>query len=725
MSDKRKIDPELFNTFVDDTLEEISVVENQLIKLEKSPEDHELINSILRPIHSAKGNCSFFGLSDGKKLAHTTEDVLNCALNNKNVITPELTNIFIKCIDLIQKILKNVRDGGDELDGITEKYNTTLRELEEHRDQALDQSFKPAAILEKLNSIQSEIKGLSGKHAQDLTDVISIISKLDHEEASGSSPRQIVSAAMQDIRNIFTGSMECALNQEKSDNVGELLNTISTNCENTPAEEYIKEALEQYKNITSSLGFEPFLAEIIEEQFVKLDEVIGQIPDKSEETDSEINPEDSYDFTSTDRFELTQDEINALLVKRYKSEAKEEEEEHENLESSRTMRVSEHSVDHFLESVGKLIVVREMYNNFNKKIATCKDTHELQKQLKRINETFYQLSERLNDSVMEIRKISVSSLMQKVPRIVRDVANTKGKKIQVQLVGEDTLIDKRLIEILDAPMIHIIRNAADHGIESPETRIDCGKPEEGRITVEFSLKSDNVILTISDDGGGLDFNSIMEKAISMDLLDPGIELTPKEKESLIFLPGLTTSSTVTEISGRGVGMDVVKRNIEDAGGKISIETSPGHGTVFTIKLPQAVMTQIITGYVVRIDNNQYILPMENIHEVFRLPESKINCVTGKGMCVKRRNQLMSVIRPFSPYEYTYSADDMVCLVTFDTGKQLVALHIDDAVGVQRVVLNKVKGLNVQSDIFTASAIMGDGAIAMVIEPKAIWQSKVN
>lgn len=724
MGEKRKIDPELFNTFVEDTLEEISLVENHLIKLEKSPDNHELINSILRPIHSAKGNCSFFGLTNGKKLAHVAEDVLNCALKNKNVITQEIISTFIKCIDLIQSILKNVRDGGDELDGIDTKYDEVFAVLEETRDKSLDQSFRPEHILEKLYSIQSELSGISEKHAQDLTDVIGEISKFSNAGSSGEkTPRAVVQEAIQDVRNIITASMESALSKESSDNVGQLLNIIAENCENTSAEPIIREAQGQYKNITEAVGFEPFLSEIIEEQFVKLLEVIEEIPDKAAEAES--NPEDNYDFSSLDRFELTQDEINDLLLKRYKSEEDDDVEE-EAHESSRSMRVSETSIDHFLESVGKLIVVREMYNNLQRKTAMDTMDHtELQKQLKRINETFYQISERLNDSVMEIRKVPVSGLMQKVPRIVRDVANDGDKLIQVQLIGEDTLIDKRLLQVLDGPMIHIIRNAADHGIETPEVRTRQGKPEEGKITVECSLNTDNVILTISDDGRGLDYDAILQKAISMDLVAPGVELSEKEKEALIFLPGLTTSSKVTEISGRGVGMDVVKKNIEDAGGKIIIESAVSRGTIFTIKLPQAVMTQIITGYVVRVGGNLYILPMESVNEVFRITTSQINSVTGRGMCVKRRNQLYSVIRPFEPFIYEYNLDQQISLVSLKTRKETIALHVDEAIGVQRVVLNKVKGLNVQSNIFTASAIMGDGAISMVIDPKFIWESKVN
>ena len=725
MGDKRKIDPELFNTFVDDTLDEISVVENQLIKLEKSPDNHELINSILRPIHSAKGNCSFFGLENGKKLAHVAEDVLNCALKNKNVITNELISTFMQCIDLIHKILSNVRDGGEELDNIAAKYNEVFAVLEETRDKSLDQSFRPEHILEKLSAIQSELNGVSEKHAQDLTDVISEISKFKQPDSNGTkSPRDIVLEAVQDVRNIITASNESALSKEDSDNVGQLLNTILDNSENTAAEPIVKEALEQYKNITEAVGFEPFLSEIIEEQFVKLQDVIEEISDKASEKDD--NPEDGYDFSSLDRFELTQDEINDLLLKRYKSQEDDSEDTEEAHESSRNMRVSETSIDHFLESVGKLIVVREMYNNLHRKsVSGSMNDEEMQKQLKRINDTFYQISEKLNDSVMEIRKVPVSGLMQKVPRIVRDVANDGDKLIQVQLIGEDTLIDKRLLQSLDGPMIHIIRNAADHGIESPETRKSMGKPEEGRITVEFALNAESVIVTVSDDGRGLDFDAILQKAISMDLVQPGIELSDKEKENLIFLPGLTTSSKVTEISGRGVGMDVVKKNIEDAGGKIFIESAVSRGTTFTIKLPQAVMTQIITGYVVRVGENLYILPMESVNEIFRITTSQINSVTGKGMCVKRRNQLFSVIRPFEPFEYQYSLDQQISVVLLHSGKETVALHVDEAIGVQRVVLNKVNGLNVRSNIFTASAIMGDGAISMVIDPKFIWDSKVN
>ena len=734
MGDKKKIDPELFNTFVEDTLEEINQVEGYLIKLEKKPDDHELINAIMRPIHSTKGNCSFFGLQKGKELAHVYEDVLNCALKNKNVITSDLISTFIKTIDLIKRLLSNVQDNKDELDGISQKYNQALEVLVEARDRARDENFNPHAILEKLELIESELQGVSEKHAKDLTEVIGILLRAESNEAKNAGVHSQINELIQDMRNIFTAAMECALEEEQSELVGEKLKSLKELTDNTPAEEIINEAIEQYVNITASVGFEPFLAEIIEEQFVKLEQIIDEIPDQpaadaeDEEPKSDEEREDEYDFTSIERFELTQDEINDLLVKRYsQSEDDDDEEdlEEEHRESKRSMRVSEESIDNFLDSVGNLIVVREMYNNLSRKITKDSDIIEFQNHFKRINATFFQLSEKLNDAIMEIRKVSVAGLTQKVPRIVRDVAETKNKIINVELEGENTLIDKRLIEVLDAPLIHITRNAADHGIESPEARLAAGKTEGGNIKVSFGLRGDDVEVIIKDDGNGLNFDAIRNKAIEMDLLDPNITLSEEDQKNLLFLPGLTTSQNVTEISGRGVGMDVVKKNIEEAGGKIKIETKQGEGTQFTIILPQAVMTQIINGYVIRIENNQYILPMEEVHEVFCIPGDKITTVTDKGMCVKRRNQLLSIIRPFSPYDYQYSSSELIPLVALHCRGQLVALHIDEAVGVQRVVLNKVKGLTVASEIFTASAIMGDGRISMVINPTHIWESKVN
>ncbi len=734
MSDKKKIDPELFNTFVEDTMEEIRHVEGYLIKLEKNPDDHELINAIMRPIHSTKGNCSFFGLQNGKKLAHVSEDVLNCALKNKQVITSELISTFIKTIDIIKKLLGNVQSGKDELEGISKKYHDALAVLEDARDRARDEKFDPQAVLEKLGSIEKELEGISDKHAKDLTEVIEMLVNTGGIETAETGIHSQIKELIQDMRNIFTAAMECALDEEQSDQVGEKLKSLKEITDDTAAEELINEAVEQYANITASVGFEPFLAEILEEQFVKLEQIIDEIPDKKEdlpqaEEKSDQEREEEYDFTSMDRFELTQDEINELLLKRYSTpdeiEEPEGEVDEEYHEAARSMRVSEESIDKFLESVGNLIVVREMYNNLSRKITQDSEISDFQNHFKRINETFFQLSEKLNDSVMEIRKVSVSSLMQKVPRIVRDVAETRGKKVNVVLEGEKTLIDKRLLEVLDAPLIHIIRNATDHGIELPEDRINSGKSEEGNIKVVCQLNGDDVEIKITDDGKGLNYPAIIQKAIEMGLLKPDIDLSEDEKKNLLFLPGLTTSQNVTEISGRGIGMDVVKKNIEEAGGKITIESESGKGTEFIITLPQAVMTQIINGYVIRIENNQYILPMEEVQEVFCVTGSQINTVTDKGMCVKRRDQLLSIIRPFSPYNYNLSSDEVIALVAMQCKGQMVAIHIDEAVGVQRVVLNEVKGLKIASNIFTASAIMGDGRISMVINPNFIWESKVN
>jgi len=387
-------------------------------------------------------------------------------------------------------------------------------------------------------------------------------------------------------------------------------------------------------------------------------------------------------------------------------------------ESGKSMRVAEDDIDNFLGYVGELIVTGEMYNHLQGSLSKSGLNTGLAMEFKRLNETFDTLSCNLQNSIMDIRKVPIRTVLQKAPRIIRDIAAANGKEIKVELVGEDTKVDKRLIEILDGPLTHMVRNAADHGIESPEDRQSAGKARQGTVRLAATETEEDIVLTISDDGKGIDLEAIKAKAAKLGIIKPDESLAEEQLIEMLFASGVSTAEKVTEVSGRGVGMDVVKRNIEAANGNISINTQPGQGSEFVIRLQKTVSTQIIDGFLVRVDENCYVIPLDKVREVFS-PEGQDMCnVVERGLCVLRHDELLAVVRLSDVFQtdcLSQRHDDNAIMVSTSVGGKKIAFCVDNVLGVQKLVLKDLEGLELNSDVFSSGAVMGDGTVAMVLD----------
>lgn len=390
---------------------------------------------------------------------------------------------------------------------------------------------------------------------------------------------------------------------------------------------------------------------------------------------------------------------------------------------AKTMRIPEEKVDTFLSFVGELIVVGEMLRHFSTKLYDSNINPSYLRDFGQIINLFGTLSTDLEKAIMSIRKVPVKTLLQRVPRIARDVANTKQKEIKVTTFGESTEIDKSLLELFEAPLMHMVRNAADHGIESPQERKHNGKSSEGAIVVGIVEDKADITLTVEDDGAGLNFEKLRNKAESIGFIKPGQPMGKKEIIELLFLPGVSTAQQVTDISGRGVGMDVVKKSIESAGGKIDIESTPGEGSKFTVTVPKTISTQIIQGYVVSCGYGFFVFPLEAISESWCVAKDEIGHVLDKGGYVSRHDELLpcfSLADILGINAGDSTNTDEVLLVNLNTGFKKIALIVNAVVGVRQLVIKELddKMLNT-TGLFGGAALLGDGSIALVIDPKKI------
>jgi len=383
------------------------------------------------------------------------------------------------------------------------------------------------------------------------------------------------------------------------------------------------------------------------------------------------------------------------------------------------MRVEEGKIDQFLDYVGELIIVREMFGNVGKRLRALRE-HELSTEFQRAMGAFTALSHDLQRSIMEVRKVPVKFALQKVPRLVRDVAASAGKQASVSVVGSDICVDKSLAEAFEAPLVHLVRNAVDHGLEAPEERRRRDKPPTGRVDVLVTEDSAEVICTIRDDGAGIDADALRARAVRLGLLSEraAAQLTPQEAYQLVFAPGLSTASAISEVSGRGVGMDVVRRNVAERGGRVEIASEPGVGSTFRVYLPKSVTVQILDGFLVQVGRERLVLPLRAIGESFRPTPDQLYTVAERGECVSRRGRVFPLVR-FNRL-LALDADDRppseAIVVSVEVaGGRPAGLLVDQVLGVQQVVLREVPGIEGSPQVFAGGAVLGDGRVAMVVD----------
>jgi two-component system, chemotaxis family, sensor kinase CheA len=378
-----------------------------------------------------------------------------------------------------------------------------------------------------------------------------------------------------------------------------------------------------------------------------------------------------------------------------------------------SVRVRTDRLDKLIDMVGELVIAQSMLNqmpqtnqardaDLHRKVAHCgKIVRELQ------------------DLSMSLRMVPMRPTFQKLTRIVRDVAKKSGKEIQFVSTGDDTEIDRNMVDVIAEPLIHMVRNAADHGVEPTATRLAAGKPALGTVRLAAYHSSGSVVIDLSDDGGGLNKERILAKALQKGLIEPNKILSEQEIYQLIFLPGFSTQENVTDISGRGVGMDVVRKNIESLKGKVEISSEVGKGTKFSIRLP---LTLAITdGMLVRVGADRYIIPTVNIAMTFQPEPQQISTVHGKGEVILLRGELIPLFRLYRVFRVPNAVEDPTrgLVVVLRNGNQSCGFLVDELLGQQQVVAKALGSALGPVPAVSGGAILGDGRVGLILDPDSL------
>ncbi|HKQ29930.1 MAG TPA: chemotaxis protein CheA [Burkholderiales bacterium] len=375
-----------------------------------------------------------------------------------------------------------------------------------------------------------------------------------------------------------------------------------------------------------------------------------------------------------------------------------------------SLRVSTEKVDMLMDVVGELVITQTMLQQVAAHFAPG-DLPRLLAGLAQLERNVRELQE----GVMHIRLLPLSFLFSRLPRLVRDIGEQLGKQVELQVSGEQTELDKTVIERISDPILHMVRNSMDHGLESPAERRAAGKPAVGTIHISAQQKGGAVMIEIEDDGRGLNYDKIAARAIEHGLFPSGSRLTPEQAHELIFLPGMTTSDTVTDISGRGVGLDVVRSNIRSLGGNVEVSSQPGKGIHFTIRLPLTLA--ILDGLSLQVGDQTYILPLVSITESVRLAASDVKHVPGTGDVFAMRKEYLPLARLYEIFRVESKVKDVAngTVVIIEADGFQAGLLVDEILGQQQVVIKSLETHYQRIEGIAAATILGDGTVALILD----------
>ncbi|MFZ5570299.1 MAG: chemotaxis protein CheA [Thermodesulfobacteriota bacterium] len=700
-TDMTDMDKEILAGFLEESLEGLGMAENLMIRLEKEPDDLETVDGVFRPVHSLKGSAAFFGLMQVKTLAHKLEDLLDAVRRKQMPVTTMVIDVLLPGVDLLRRMLTSVREGGPECDDpaeVNRVCEAVVRLLDTGRDPLEHMRGMLQTIAGRLSELRHQLPEDSRALFDEPLELLRSILPGKSEQPVTSIASKEAATPLQSLIRLLEQPFDGEASTETIETIGGLLSAIDSGSQ--PDQRKIREEM---LDIFETFAHSPVgLDNLARESLLEMARTL-----KDQPVAAEAGTVPGAGGAQTAAKQQSTGIAAAAGPKKPTAGV------------AKSMRIPEDSLDAFLENVGELMGVEEMFRHLYQQLARNGYTNRFSSDLKQVIDQFGQFSTKLRSGIMDVRKVEAQALLGKAPRIVRDIATAVGKRIAVRCTGEKLRIDKSYIELLDAPLVHMVRNAADHGIEPPAERLRQGKPADGTIHIELREEGSHIVFSVADDGRGLDMEALSRKAAAIGF--GGDSLSTDDIISLIFKSGVSTAAAVTDVSGRGVGLDVVKQAIEQAGGRIDVHNSSASGCEFIITLPKSVSTKIMDGYLVRTTSGDiFVLPLRLVVEVFAAKPSDLTTLAGKRRVVNRRGMLFPVIdlgRTLSPGachepDRTPSESEPL-LVLLSIMKKKYAFAVTEVIGVQKIVVKPIEGLRVQQ-IFEGAAMMGDGRTALIV-----------
>lgn len=765
---------EIRQTFFEECAEQLAELEAGLLAIENGEADSDTVNAVFRAVHSIKGGAGAFCLDELVAFAHIFETTLDELRSNRLDASETVLKVMLRSADALADLVSAARDGGSTDKEKNEALAGELRALV-----ALAKGEEPPAAGAP-PSTSTSVEYDDGMGDFDFTPVAVDLSELmgdmpgnrfrilfrPHDRLYAKANE--ASRVIRDLLELGVGTVHCDSSEvpllPHLDPEGAYLN-FTIELETEHSEEKVREVFE-FVEFDCELvieemdgpivrqeldldGIDPEIAALLSrvsgnDDFNFGDDAFGALEGNDESGEAEAPDEPSDDLAALLRTAAEAESVSDIMaavaerepkepteapaasVKAEPAEAKAQEAakpakaEAEKAVSNapspgQTIRVDLERVDRLIDLVGELVIHQVMLSQ-----------RAYQAGLARASEVavgfdeLEQLTREIQDSVMAIRAQPVKSVFQRLPRLVREVADISGKSVKLVTEGEWTEVDKTVIERLADPLTHMIRNAIDHGLEKPEDRLAAGKAEEGTVKVAAMHRSGRIVIEISDDGAGINRKKVKEIAGNKGLIPPDANLSDDEIDNLIFLPGFSTATQISQLSGRGVGMDVVKRSIQALGGRVSITSKPGKGSTFTMSLPLTLA--VLDGMIVSVGEQTVVVPLTAIIETLQPKKDEVKGFGGDSRLIQVRDAFLPLVDVGRELGYSWepasATEGVAILVEAENGSRS-ALLVDAIQGQRQVVIKSLEANYGRVPGIAAATILGDGRVALILDVDAV------
>ena len=686
--------------FLDETKEHLQSLSDQFMILEQEPDNMDTINEIFRSAHTLKGMAGTMGYKRMQTLTHDMENVFSEVRNNTIKVDGAMVDLLFQCLDALEEYTENIQNTGDE----------------------------------GTNDNEHLIKALNDYLAKNSGDGAPQPAKEEKKEPAKEEPKQEAGAdpGKEKWREIKLGDTEHTVIAEAKKQGKKCLGVtvyVQESCILKAARAFlVYKALEELGDMIVSVPS----AQDIEDEHFEFDFSVIILTDADVETvKNAILNVSEIEAAYVGEVEPVQPEEAVQPAAIAEAQPKEEEQPKKAAPAApakaadkkpiskpivnRTVRVDIEKLDVLMNLVSELIIAKNSLvstssqegiltnNTFNKQI-----------------EYLESVTTNLHESVMKVRMVPIETVVQKFPKMIRDLSKKLDKKMQLFMSGEETELDRTVVDEIGDPLMHLLRNSADHGLESAEVRKERGKPEVGSIFLDAYQDGNNVIIEVRDDGNGIDVEAVKKKAIERGTITPeqAENMADKDVIGLLFLPSFSTSEKVTDVSGRGVGLDVVKSKIESLSGEVEVKTKLGEGSTFIIRLPLTLA--IIQALMVEVGGEKYAIPLGSIQTIEDVEPAEIKYVQAKEV-INLRGTVIPLIRlnEVLDNESTKKPDENLLVIIVKKGDKLAGLVVDELMGQQEIVIKSLGNYINKNKIISGATILGDGEIALILDTNAL------
>ena len=686
--------------FIDESSEHLQSLSDCIMTLEKEPDNKDTINEVFRAAHSLKGMAGTMGFKRMQHLTHDMENVFQEVRSEKISVDSAMIDLLFKCLDALDQYLENVKSTSDEG---TEDNEIIIKDLNDFIAKA--NGVAPAAKEEAPAVVEEKAVATENAVKLQLTDA-------DKDE---------VANAKADGKKVYAITVyinkDCLLKAARAFLVFRAVESMGEIFANHPSSHDIED-----EKFDLDFSFCVATTESLDKIIVaakdvsEIDDVVGE-----EITDVEVVKEEKEEVvveTSAPAPVQEQPQSKAAQASAQapaQAQAAPKKQTPAKPASNRTIRVDIEKLDALMNQVSELLIAK----NSLVSVSSSENGNFGNQGFRETVESLERITTNLHESVMKVRMVPIESVVNKFPRMIRDLSRTLNKKMELYMTGEDTELDRTVVDQIGDPLQHLLRNSADHGLESAELRKERGKPETGTIFLNAYQEGNNVIIQVGDDGNGIDVEAVKAKAVERGVItqEQAEVMTQKEAVNLLFMPSFSMAKQITDISGRGVGLDVVKSNIEALGGDVEVKTKLGEGSTFTVRLPLTLA--IIQALLVKIREEQYAIALGSITSIEDIPVKDIKYVEAKEV-IHLRDTVIPLVRLDRILDIEEKEDpENLTVVIVRKGDQQAGLVVDDLIGQQEIVIKSLGKYINGNKLISGATILGDGEVALIIDANTL------